>query len=233
MGVANCTGIHVRPQKIHWHSPARWHPQIAISVGIEVRRHHAYNREALVINDNILPHNTWIATETSLPQSVPKDQHVIVALGAVLRSQRSTKHGGNFEQRKKVTTRYRTPHPFRMIASIEVDRPSTRCRHVRENMVLCRPIQVISGRDSSAPNSGAPLHQAYIKDAVRFRVRERAQQDCVDYAEDRSRAGDPQCQRDNRDRCEPRALSQNADGVANVLNKSLHVYLATAAGLFA
>ena len=165
-----------------------------------------------------------IAGKLTLPQSVTDYRHSVPAGGILFLGEPSAQPGRYAEQGKEIVRDAASSHSFGSVAVREGMILRAASRHRLERSALVSPLGdvVVSGRYLRVAHR-SKLGVGYPQDlnAVRFEVRQGAEQDGIDRAENRGVRPDPQRQRQHRDRGKTGILPQRAGGIAKVAKQIL------------
>jgi hypothetical protein len=108
-------------------------------------------------------------------------------------------------------------HAHRLANASEVGPVFVKSGDLGEGIALL-PSMEVCYRDWPVSDVVARHGFLQVNQALRMRIWQRAQEEAVENAEDRRARGNPQCQRQHRHSCECDVLSQQASGIARVLD---------------
>jgi hypothetical protein len=125
----------------------------------------------------------------------------------------------NTKHIEEVRRRLRVVDTFCLIAKGEVNVRSLDRREMFEDGVLRAPVEEVW--TSCLASLALAIYFLNGDDAVGVGIRQPPQHDTVDDAEDRRARADPQRQRDDHDRGEPRVLQQPPTAITNVFEQRI------------
>ena len=181
---------------------------------IETWRHHSDDRRRSAVQRDRLAEDVRVGGEPALPHAVAQHDHVVLARRVFFGPEASSQRRADLQQLEHIPGHRRVREPLGP-AGVGERRAAARVgRDPLEHGVLLAPVQERRGRDREA----AVLRHDLVDAHQRFRIgiRQRPEEHAVDDAEHRAGGADPERQRQDRDRGEPRALGQLADRIPRV-----------------
>ena len=187
---------------------------------VEVRRHHAHNREAAGGEPNRLADHIGIAAERAPPKAVAEDHHRPPGRQSFLLEQKEPPQPGSRAQQGKQASRDAAPHDALRLGLPQKNFVEHGERAgVGENGILLAPGDNVPQRNALGPLAvgriGLPDHHQ----TIRLGEWQRAQENRVHHAEHGRICADSQCQRGHGVYRDGRRLGQQPQAVAYVLEE--------------
>ncbi len=190
-------------------------------------RHHADHRERIAAQHQRLADDIRVAPEAPLPEALAQQRDSGRAGLLFLGPERATDDRLLAERLENAGGDLPAVHALRLAR-----RAAGPCARAQdevlavvaderlEHLVLVAHVLEVRHREAHLGHLLGPLGEE--DQAIGLGVRERAQQDRVDHAEDRGVGADPQCERRDRDEREAGRLPQRADREADVAPELFH-----------
>src|SRR5579863_518125 len=150
---------------------------------------------------------------------------VRVARLIFLRGKHAPKHGRNTQRREEAAGHGAGVQLFRLVAPRHCEAVIGNDRHPVEGLVLALPVHEVCSRHRKRGHSRKALGRRNMPDAdeaVGIFECKWPQKSCIYHAENYGVHANPQAQCDHRNRAKPRALAQLPQGVANVMDQTVH-----------
>jgi hypothetical protein len=197
-------------------------PGLRLPRKAEALGHHPHDGVLLRIQLHRPAHRLPIARKAAVPQCVAEN-HDLVFAGLVLAlGPGSAQHRPHAQQRKEIGFRRQHEDVLRLPTGVQVHiaRPEKQ-RHVLKCAVLGSPIDEIRPREGISSRSRLRLVQAH--QPVGIGIRQRAQQNRVDNAENSGIRADSDGQRSGRHQGEPARVAQVPEGITQVEQQVSHL----------
>ena len=184
----------------------------------EVTRHDADHRVGLSVNPQLVAQDLQIAAELALPQRVAQHHFLLVPDFSFLVGEGSPERRRYAEQAEERRGDVGGVDADRRAVLIDAEVAEVEQRLVRVGVRLAQPIVIVRHtRATVVPGPGVRIKVLHHDDTVRFRNRQRAQQDAVDHREEGRVGADADGERQRgreRERC---VLPEKAQAKAQVL----------------
>ena len=163
-----------------------------------------------------------IAAERALPERVAENHDGRLARHVLVSPQETPVHRPGAEQRKQTGRGLERLDALRLVrANQRADAPA-RDRHQLERSILLLNVEVLPRRRPILRNVDPGRPQPQHREPIRFRIRQRLQQQRIDDAEDRAVGADADRQRRDDHKRQRPAATQRAAGVTEVLEEVAH-----------
>jgi hypothetical protein len=181
---------------------------------LERRRHHAGDRERLIVHRDDPADCRRIGIESPPPQTVAQDHHPPAVRRVFVRSEVAAQDGAYAERPKEIRRHTHAANPLRLAVGDERGRPRSDERDLFEAVAAIAPVEI--GRVSDVACGSIRTAIADQGEPLRRRVRERPQQHGIHDAEDRGVGADAKRERDERDPRERRSLPEQPRRIPDI-----------------
>src|SRR5215469_253404 len=160
-----------------------------------------------------------------LPEPIAEHENFVTAGLVFLWREDAPEHWRHSQRPKETRTDSGRSHLLWLRDAGQSEQASAIDRHLLENMIVALPIDVVGRRYGELIDAWKALRRRSVPDSdetVRIFEWQRTEQHRIDDAKDRRIGADPESQRDNCDRAEPRVLEELPRCQAKILEQAVH-----------